>query len=159
MFNSKVRRDAIERVQAALKRHEGVRDQVDGPSVELHRLRMKAAIDVIQDVEEYLNLLANSPKEFDSSVAEFRIEANRFKETVVRIETQTAKSGRIGTATGVAGTTAGVGVAALGPSAAMAVATTFVTASTGTAISALSGAAATNAALAWLGGGALPPRQ
>lgn len=37
----------------------------------------------------------------------------------------------------------------------MAIATTFGTASTGTAISALSGAAATNAALAWLGGGAL----
>jgi hypothetical protein len=37
----------------------------------------------------------------------------------------------------------------------MAIATTFGTASTGTAISALSGAAASNAALAWLGGGAL----
>lgn len=49
----------------------------------------------------------------------------------------------------------GVGVAAFGPSAAMAIATTFGTASTGTAISTLSGAAATNAALAWLGGGAL----
>lgn len=35
------------------------------------------------------------------------------------------------------------------------VATTFGTASTGTAISALSGAAASNAAIAWLGGGAL----
>ena len=50
---------------------------------------------------------------------------------------------------------AGAGVAALGPSAAMAVAMTFGTASTGTAIATLSGAAATNAALAWLGGGAL----
>ena len=37
----------------------------------------------------------------------------------------------------------------------MGIATTFGVASTGTAISALSGAAATNAALAWLGGGAL----
>ena len=35
------------------------------------------------------------------------------------------------------------------------VATTFGTASTGTAISSLSGAVATKAALAWLGGGAL----
>ena len=46
-------------------------------------------------------------------------------------------------------------MAAFGPTVAMAVATTFGTASTGTAISALSGAAAANAALAWLGGGAL----
>ena len=50
---------------------------------------------------------------------------------------------------------AGVAVAAMGPTAAMGIATTFGVASTGTAISTLSGAAATNAALAWLGGGAL----
>ena len=43
----------------------------------------------------------------------------------------------------------------MAPTAAMWVATTFGTASTGTAISTLSGAAASNAALAWLGGGAL----
>jgi hypothetical protein len=50
---------------------------------------------------------------------------------------------------------AGAGVACFGPAAAMAIATTFGTASTGTAIASLSGAAAVNAALAWLGGGAL----
>lgn len=50
---------------------------------------------------------------------------------------------------------AGVAVVTLGPTAAMGIATTFGVASTGTAISSLSGAAATNAALAWLGGGAL----
>ena len=54
-----------------------------------------------------------------------------------------------------AGVGAGVAVVTLGPTVAMGVATTFGVASTGTAISALSGAAATNAALAWLGGGAL----
>lgn len=56
---------------------------------------------------------------------------------------------------GAAGVGAGVAVAAMGPTAAMGIATTFGVASTGTAISTLSGAAATNAALAWLGGGAL----
>lgn len=56
---------------------------------------------------------------------------------------------------GAAGVSAGVAVAAMGPTAAMGIATTFGVASTGTAISTLSGAAATNAALAWLGGGAL----
>ena len=53
-----------------------------------------------------------------------------------------------------AGVGAGVAVVTLGPTAAMGIATTFGVASTGTAISALSGAAA-NAALARLGGGAL----
>jgi hypothetical protein len=43
----------------------------------------------------------------------------------------------------------------MAPTAAMWIATTFGTSSTGVAISTLSGAAAENAALAWLGGGAL----
>ena len=122
IFNSKARREAIERLQAVLERHEAVRKQMEGASVELYHLRMKTAVDVIEDVEEHVNLLANSPKEFDTSVAEFRIEANRFQETVDRLENQAARSGRIGGATGVAGATAGIGVAALGPSEAMAVA-------------------------------------
>ena len=56
---------------------------------------------------------------------------------------------------GAAGTAFGVAVVTMGPTVAMGVATSFGVASTGTVISALSGAAATNAALAWLGGGAL----
>lgn len=56
---------------------------------------------------------------------------------------------------GAAGTVAGAGVALLGPTAAMGIATTFGVASTGTAIATLHGVAATNAALAWLGGGTL----
>lgn len=56
---------------------------------------------------------------------------------------------------GVVGVGAGVAVVTLGPTIAMGIATTFGVASTGTAISALSGAAATNAALAWLGGGTI----
>ena len=56
---------------------------------------------------------------------------------------------------GAAGVSAGIAVATMGPTAAMGIATTFGVASTGTAISTLSGAAAANAALAWLGGGAL----
>lgn len=56
---------------------------------------------------------------------------------------------------GVAGVAGGAAVAVMGPTAAMGVATTFGVASTGTAISSLTGIAAQNAALAWLGGGAL----
>ena len=71
----------------------------------------------------------------------------------IRKEYKTASAESVGN--GAAGVGIGVAMAALGPSAAMGIATTFGVASTGTAISALSGAAATNAALAWLGGGAI----
>lgn len=60
-----------------------------------------------------------------------------------------------GLGVGLGGAAVGAATAALGPSAAMAIATTFGTASTGVAISTLAGAAGTNAALAWLGGGAV----
>ena len=155
MFNSKARKEAIEKLKRAASRHDSSCKEVERASVRLHELRTDAATELILQVESYVNLLANSPKEFDTSVAEFRVEANRFKGTVSRIETQAARATRFGTGAGAAGVSAGVGVTVLGPSAAMAVATTFGTASTGTAISALSGAAATNAALAWLGGGAI----
>ncbi len=56
---------------------------------------------------------------------------------------------------GAAGLAGGAAVAMMGPTAAMGIATTFGVASTGTAISSLTGIAAQNAALAWLGGGAL----
>lgn len=53
------------------------------------------------------------------------------------------------------GAAVGTFIAVGGKSAAMTVATTFGTASTGTAISSLTGVAATNAATAWIGGGAI----
>jgi len=65
------------------------------------------------------------------------------------------EAARLSAAGAGAGFAAGTAVAGLAPSAAIWVATTFGTASTGTAISTLSGAAASQAALAWLGGGAL----
>ena len=155
MFNAKGRRDAIEELRRSVTRHDAIREQVERASVDLYEARLNAATDIIHHVELYVNRLANSPKEFDTSVAQFRVEADRFHGTVKRFESEAARSTRIGSVTGAAGVAAGVGVAALGPSAAIAVATTLGTASTGTAISALSGAAATNAALAWLGGGTL----
>ena len=155
MFNSSARREAIKKLNGSVQSHETIRKQVERATMELFKQRQRAAAEVIKPVEEYVNLLANSPKEFDKGVAQFRIEVNRFAKTVQHIEVDAKRSTKIGSSTGVAGAAAGVGVAAFGPSAAMAVATTFGTASTGTAISALSGAAATNAALAWLGGGAI----
>ena len=155
MFNSSVRWEAIEALKKTVAEHQAVRERTTHASERLFEQRRRAAREVIERVETYVNLLANSPKEFDKTVADYRIAAGRFDRHVKRLEIEAAQTTRVGSATGAAGALAGVGVAALGPSAAMAVATTFGAASTGTAISALSGAAAANAALAWLGGGAL----
>ena len=78
-----------------------------------------------------------------------------WKKQAEKIELEYKKAEIKAAGQGAAGVGAGMAVAALGPTAAMGIATTFGVASTGTAIASLSGAAATNAALAWLGGGAL----
>lgn len=155
ILNRGLLREARDNLKRTLERHERVRNVVQRASVALFEQRQRAASEVVQVVETYVNQLANTPKEFEKSVARYRVEVDRFDHTVREIEIEAARVAKVGTATGIAGAGAGVAVAALGPSAAMAVATTFGVASTGTAISALSGAAATSAALAWLGGGAL----
>ncbi len=78
-----------------------------------------------------------------------------WKQQVEKIEIEYKKTEVKTAGKSAVGVGMGVTVVTLGPTAAMGIATTFGVASTGTAISALSGAAATNAALAWLGGGAL----
>ena len=112
------------------------------------------AVDTISNVENLINSIANRPKTFDSEFEEIRINKSHFTNSCefATRELQAAREAAGGAGAGLA---AGASVAFMGPTAAMWVATTFGTASTGTAISTLSGAAATNAALAWLGGGTL----
>jgi hypothetical protein len=119
----------------------------------LYRERTRA-VDMILHVEDLVNSIANRPKDFDTDIAE--IQTNRESFTGVcefaKAELDAAKKSALSAGAGVA---TGAAVVSVAPTVAMWVATTFGTASTGTAISALSGAAAQSAALAWLGGGAL----
>lgn len=158
MFNSERKKKALAELEAAIKEYQTVVADVTKKAAELYEKRKATAEQVIQACEDYVNTLANSPKEFDKSVSEFKVEFDKFTEAE-RLFTEDYKAKEISLSMAGSGIAAGVGVATgvatFAPTAAMAIATTFGTASTGTAISALSGAAATNAALAWLGGGAL----
>ena len=112
------------------------------------------ALDLLGNIENLINSIANHPKKFDADLAEIQIKKQEFKDVCdfAKEELSAAQKSAVGTGVGVAG---GMAVASVAPTAAMWIATTFGTASTGTAISSLSGAAATKAALAWIGGGAL----
>ena len=112
------------------------------------------AVDIIGFVENLINSIANRPKSFDAEFEEIIMNRDRFQSACEfgQQELQAARNAAGGAGAGLA---AGASVAFMAPTAAMWVATTFGTASTGTAISALTGAAAKSAALAWLGGGAL----
>lgn len=112
------------------------------------------AVDAISNVEELVNSISNTPKSFQADFEEISVNRAKFIDSCEFAERELHEARKAASNAG-AGLAAGASVAFMGPTAAMWIATTFGTASTGTAISALSGAAATNAALAWLGGGAL----
>ncbi len=155
MLNFDVKDKTLKALKIAVEEHELTREKVKQLSINLFQQRQRVSSEVIYAAELYVNVLANSPKEFNKAVSEFRYQVNCFLNTVQELERKSSVSTAVSAGSGAAGVAAGVGVAAFGPTAAMAIATTFGTASTGTAIASLSGAAATNAALAWLGGGAL----
>lgn len=137
--------DAVKRYNAAYAEFEN-----NGSAILRQRER---SVDLLENVENLVNSIANHPKNFDADFKDIQLCKKEFKDVCdyATKELDAAKKSMAGVGAGVAG---GMAVASLAPSAAMWVATTFGTASTGTAISTLSGAAATNAALAWLGGGA-----
>lgn len=155
MFNSNLKKEALEKFKNATENYNNLIKSVNNKSIELFQLRLKSSEEVIQNVERYINNLSNSPKEFDKAVSELKFSFSKFNSVLDSVTKEAEKTATIAGRTAGAGALAGVGFAAAAPTAAMAVATTFGAASTGTAIASLSGAAATNAALAWLGGGAL----
>lgn len=109
----------------------------------------------LESIQGQFDAIRNAPSEKRMQYEKLKKVRLDWKQQVDKIEERFNETAVKNFGGGAAGIGAGVAVAALGPSAAMGIATTFGVASTGTAISALSGAAATNAALAWLGGGTL----
>mgnify|MGYP000023223312 CR=1 FL=1 len=155
MFNNQLKKNAIRDLKIAVNNYDATVIRVREKTETLFNLRKNTGNNVIQPVENYINQLANSPKEFDKSFAEYKAEFKIFGDIIINFEAESLKVNINSGGSALGGLAAGIGTVTLMPAAAMAIATTFGTASTGTAIASLSGAAATNAALAWLGGGAL----
>lgn len=153
MFFSKAKKEALHVHERAVERYNKTYAQMQNEGESLYLARQKS-LDLVREIEELVNSIANSPKEFAAKLEKAYAERMKFRKTeefAKQAHADAVKSG----ASAAAGIAGGAAVASLAPSAAMWVATTFGTASTGTAISALHGAVATKAALAWLGGGAL----
>lgn len=153
MFYSRLKKDILEDHKRVIKEYNASYKEMQSKLECLYR-RRKISVKLISEVENLVNSIANSPKDYKVKTQKIKVEWEKFHKTEEYGKEAydiAVKSG-VDIVSGVAG---GAAVAAAAPSVAMWVATTFGTASTGTAISSLSGAAATNAALAWLGGGAL----
>jgi hypothetical protein len=137
----------------AITEYNGVFTAMNDKGLSLLRQRERST-DLIEVVELLVNSIANAPKSFKTDFEEIDVHKADFLEAeeFARKDLEAARKSAAGAGAGFA---AGVAVASMAPTAAMWAAATFGTASTGTAISTLSGAAASQAALAWLGGGAL----
>lgn len=135
---------------------------ISSDSIKLFECR-KDSVRNIQRVKSYIDKLKNCPQDIQRGMAKALSYTDNFRETmkweIDTIQSYSVSSSSIKGANasniGIGGIAAGASIATMGPTAAMAIATTFGTASTGVAISSLGGIAATNAALAWLGGGAI----
>ncbi len=151
MFNSNLKKEWLARLENIQNEYKSEMAEAQESTIELFQTR-KNAIVAIKQVENFINTIANTPKEYDVKLQRVNLSIQEFTD-LISLKDEGESAAKIGGSVAGAGALAGAGVAALGPTAAMAIATTFGTASTGTAIASLSGAAATNAALAWLGGG------
>lgn len=111
--------------------------------------------EALTDIQDLFDRIRNVPGDKKLQYKELKRIRLNWKQQAEKIEKDYQAAVIKNAGVGAVGAGLGVAVITMGPTVAMGVATTFGVASTGTAISALSGAAATNAALAWLGGGAL----
>lgn len=153
MLNNEAKKNAIDKLEQKQNEYKDKYDEVVNECIDLYKIRKESSL-LIGVIETYINILANTPKHFKSDFEEIKLNLKEFN-YAIELEQDSEKFSKVTGISVASGVATGVGVAAFAPTAAMAVATTFGTASTGAAISGLSGAAATNAALAWLGGGAL----
>lgn len=153
MFNYSSKKEALKIHEKARSKYEKARLNFNKEIQVLYEERQNT-IKMVRNIESYINSIAKKPKEFEIILRKINLELQQFSDTEKYAQEAYNEAFKAGVGSTV-GVGTGVGVASLAPTAAMWVATTFGTASTGTAISSLSGAVATKAALAWLGGGAL----
>ena len=149
MFNSSLKTNALEIHKNAVNRYNDSYKRMQDACNSLYEIR-EHALGEIMAVEVLINTIANKPKEFDKQFGEVKQQMLKFHQTKQYAHKAYKEAAKTGI--GILSTVAAGGVIATAtPSLAMGIATTFGTASTGTAISTLSGAAAQKAALAWIG--------
>lgn len=149
MFNITLSKEALRIHDETLRRYNASYEKMGFACEILYAVRGDS-VDLIKLVARVINSIANTPKDFNIQMGKVGKELTKFKETEEYAKKAYNTSIKAGVNI-VGGTAAGIGMAAMAPTALMSIATTFGTASTGTAISALSGAAAQKAAIAWIG--------
>lgn len=121
----------------------------------LYKARQEA-MEQLKACDAYMQALTNCPAEFERTSKTIQKGYQDFEKELQKLQKKAEKSGKSSVDKALTmGTAAGAGAGLFGADLMLAAATTFGTTAAGVSISSLSGAAATNAILAWLGGGTL----
>lgn len=121
----------------------------------LYKARQEA-LEQLKACDAYMQALTNCPAEFGRTGKTIQKGYQDFEKELEKLQKKAEKSGKDSVDKALTmGTAAGAGAGLFGADLMLAAATTFGTTAAGVSISSLSGAAATNAILAWLGGGTL----
>lgn len=153
MFNTKLKKEAEALYEKVATKYNSSYGILLEKCEELYETREKS-IEVINEVIDIANSIENMPEQL-KNIMEINVNGLQKFEETCEFAKATINSGDKTGMNIFTSAAAGVAFADLAPKTAMLIATTFGKASTGVAIKALSGIAAKNAALAWLGGGAL----
>lgn len=153
-FNIDAKKEAQRNLQGLVKKHGRESDRMQSAFIALQESR-DGLSQTLREVESQINRFKNTPENLKKDVEKLSISLERYEKLLAEAQSESVSVARGAGAGVAAGVAAGGAVAAFGGTALTALAMSIGTASTGATIAGLSGAAATNAALAWLGGGAI----
>lgn len=145
------------RVTALDLAHFRLQEAIGETNAEINRLGSFASdlFKALNEIQDLFDTIRGVPTEKRPEYEAVREKRANWKAQAEIIEEEYETAIKTSAKGAAVGTGAGVAIATFGPNAAMGVVTTFGVASTGAQISTLTGAAATQAALACLGGGTL----
>lgn len=153
-FNIDAKKEAQRNLQGLVKKHGRESDRMQSAFIALQESR-DGLSQTLREVESQINRFKNTPENLKKDVEKLSISLERYEKLLAEAQSESVSVARGAGAGVAAGVAAGGAVAAFGGTALTALAMSIGTASTGATIAGLSGAAATNAVLAWLGGGAI----
>ena len=133
MFNAELKERAKKDLEEVYEDYKRTLANTVNHSESLYEKKVYA-VEILKNFSSYIQKLSNKPIEFETILGKIEMNIKKFDNKIEEVAKEVNQAKVVPTAVAGAGALAGAGVAAFAPTAAMAIATTFGTASTGTAI-------------------------
>ena len=94
MLNSGYKKEAIARLGQASNHYQQTYNNTMDEIVSLHDKRIDAA-KVIKDVEKFINSLANTPKDYEKTIIDIKVNRQKFEAEVHRLELESKQANKV----------------------------------------------------------------